>query len=761
MLNNIINIDLHIHSKASAYKEEKGFVDKETKENLPILFQALNERNINLFSITDHNRFDAELYKECTRIINDESNYSNVKGIVAGVEFDVLLEEGNNPCHIITIFDAKNNNDFDKIEEIINHNLLESKNSYYKRDDFEKILKKIGLNTLLIVHQKTSLDRKDKSQKSLSGSVNDPYIAIEIGYIHSLEYQKSGVEGILKDNLKKVDRNISLITGSDCHQWSYYPKHDKDSLYSMEKFTSMKCLPTFKGLLFSMTSPQTRINLIDKESKDSFINSFKLGDSVVELDKGINAIVGENGSGKSTLLKLLTGNNRETYVKSIAKKSKFELLGTLKKDHIWTVEQSEIVDKFREKKLFDSSYFNPINHMEFETLYTNYAKSLKGLIEDNIRKKEALDKIADLEFKIDIDKEKPTYYIQIDQNNLNVENTDIISERITNLKEVLIKLKTELDCGFYNDEQKEKLKNAYNSIKELYREILVLFYKKSNINIIKNCIAQECENYTNEINKNQTSLDNSISDYISKKNNFVNLIIDCIKLHRKEEIDLKKPKTVTNIVDKMSNGYIFRRIAKYHNLQVLDDFLSQMFVSKYKTLEKIEEITSKTEFTQAITGCTKINEIDNKWNENLKKFLDKYKEADQYILEASSKKREGGTLGEISLTYYKYHLNGQREMDVLFIDQPEDNLSNNHISKELITYLNNLRRTKQIIFVTHNPLLLINLDVDNVLKVDLINNELKCKYGCLEDEKSEILDYIANNMDGGKASIERRFKLYE
>lgn len=761
MLNNIINIDLHIHSKASSYKEEKGFVDNETKENLPILFKALNDNKINLFSITDHNRFDAELYKECTKIIDNESDYSNVKGIVAGVEFDVLLEEENKPCHIITIFDAKNNNDFDKIERIINNNLLRSKNASYKRDDFEKLLKKIGLNTLLIVHQKISLDRKDKSQRSLSGSVNDPYVAIEIGYIHSLEYQKSGVEGILKDNLKKVDRSISLITGSDCHQWSYYPKHDKDALYSVEKFTSMKCLPTFKGLLFSMTSPQTRINLIDKESKDSFINSFKLGDSIVELDKGINAIVGENGSGKSTLLKLLTGNNRETYVKSIAKKSKFELLETLKKDKVWVVEQSEIVDKFREKKLFDSSYFNPINHMEFESLYTNYAKSLKTLIEDNIRKKEALDKIANLEFEIDVDKEKPTYYIQIEQSDLNGEDTDAISERIINLREVLIKLKPELDCEFYNYKQREKLKYAYNLIKEIYREILALFYKKSNINTVKNCITQECEDYTNEINKYQTSLDNSISDYISRKNNFIRIIINCINLHSKEKIDLKKPKTVKNIVDKLSNGYIFRRIAKYHCLQVLDDFLAQMFVSKYRTLEKIKEITSKTEFTQAITGCTKINEIDNKWNENLKKFLDRYKEADQYILEAGSQKKEGGTLGEISLTYYKYHLNGQREMDVLFIDQPEDNLSNNHISKELITYLNNLRRTKQIIFVTHNPLLLINLDVDNVIKVDLMNNEIKCKYGCLEDEKSEILDYIANNMDGGKASIERRFKLYE
>ena len=57
MLSNIINVDLHIHSKASAYKEEDGFVDNEITENLPVLFRALNEKNINHFSITDHNRF--------------------------------------------------------------------------------------------------------------------------------------------------------------------------------------------------------------------------------------------------------------------------------------------------------------------------------------------------------------------------------------------------------------------------------------------------------------------------------------------------------------------------------------------------------------------------------------------------------------------------------------------------------------------------------------------------------------------------------
>ena len=51
IINCIINIDLHIHSKYSAYKEEKGYVDDS------------NEKNINLFSITDHNNFTFHLYE--------------------------------------------------------------------------------------------------------------------------------------------------------------------------------------------------------------------------------------------------------------------------------------------------------------------------------------------------------------------------------------------------------------------------------------------------------------------------------------------------------------------------------------------------------------------------------------------------------------------------------------------------------------------------------------------------------------------------
>lgn len=58
----MIKFDLHIHSSASAYKEDKAIVDNSTTANAECLLEKLNENNVTLFSITDHNRFNVELY---------------------------------------------------------------------------------------------------------------------------------------------------------------------------------------------------------------------------------------------------------------------------------------------------------------------------------------------------------------------------------------------------------------------------------------------------------------------------------------------------------------------------------------------------------------------------------------------------------------------------------------------------------------------------------------------------------------------------
>ena len=77
MINNNIKIDLHIHSAASAYKEDNEIVKDSTKENIHVLINQLLQRGINLFSFTDHNRFDNELFEFTKNYLKD--NKTNKK----------------------------------------------------------------------------------------------------------------------------------------------------------------------------------------------------------------------------------------------------------------------------------------------------------------------------------------------------------------------------------------------------------------------------------------------------------------------------------------------------------------------------------------------------------------------------------------------------------------------------------------------------------------------------------------------------------
>ena len=89
-------------------------------------------------------------------------------------------------------------------------------------------------------------------------------------------------------------------------------------------------------------------------------------------------------------------------------------------------------------------------------------------------------------------------------------------------------------------------------------------------------------------------------------------------------------------------------------------------------------------------------------------------------------------------------------------------ISNNKISNDLINYIEKIRDKKQVIIVTHNPLLVVNLDVDNVIHLTKNNDVIEVKNGSLEyeDENYSILDLVKENLDGGYDAIERRLKAY-
>lgn len=107
---------------------------------------------------------------------------------------------------------------------------------------------------------------------------------------------------------------------------------------------------------------------------------------------------------------------------------------------------------------------------------------------------------------------------------------------------------------------------------------------------------------------------------------------------------------------------------------------------------------------------------------------------------------------------------------LVVIDQPGDDVSQNRVASDLVDILKRMSsRGKQIILVTHKAELVVNLDVDNVIvfKEDE-KGDISVEYGALEYEGKgingttvNILNDVANILDGGVETIRRRWKRYD
>lgn len=116
----------------------------------------------------------------------------------------------------------------------------------------------------------------------------------------------------------------------------------------------------------------------------------------------------------------------------------------------------------------------------------------------------------------------------------------------------------------------------------------------------------------------------------------------------------------------------------------------------------------------------------------------------------------------------------------ILIDQPEDSLDNRAIYKELVQYIKQKKKSRQIILVTHNPNVVVSADAENVIvanqngKNSPNENEVKFHYvnGSLENSKSKndtiksileaqgIREHVCEILEGGKEAFEKREKKY-
>jgi len=211
---------------------------------------------------------------------------------------------------------------------------------------------------------------------------------------------------------------------------------------------------------------------------------------------------------------------------------------------------------------------------------------------------------------------------------------------------------------------------------------------------------------------------------------------------------------------------------EYEILQHKEDLID------FNMQKELEEI--KILFDVIVNGDFPLNTKTNK-KAAIKILLDDYF-IDYWETEYDGDKMGEMSTGKASFVILMLIVGLSSSKAPILIDQPEDNLDNRSITKDLVTkdlvmYLRDKKSERQIILVTHNPNVVVNADAENVIvanqkgqndketsspyKFDYINGAIENTKEYNETEKDllksmGIREHIAEIVEGGKDAFKKR-----
>ncbi len=351
-----ILLDMHMHSNYSKYKDKRRVKDMDAQSFVDVM----TKNKINLFSITDHNRFNSKLYDEIDKHIKD--NNLNLK-IINGVECDIKvnIENGTEDIvHMCLYFEDKVNRT--KLEETLEELYFDS--GKLKKVDFSELLNAIfelKSRFIIIPHgnkerglfnkdliKKLSLGEREEFHKyamykifnaydinpSFYDKNSDKYWASNF-FEKSREFNRlmptDDVEKIKKveseiskkfnqkdyvldsdiqaiyDYLIKYGSYFAYFSFSDWHNAEPYENNCNNFIFgsldnAFESFEMATLDPISRIITTTPDKYQIEINPSILNKIEFEIDGVKKS---IELSPGLNTIVGKRGSGKSLLISVI------------------------------------------------------------------------------------------------------------------------------------------------------------------------------------------------------------------------------------------------------------------------------------------------------------------------------------------------------------------------------------------------------------------------------------------------------------------------
>ena len=303
----------------------------------------------------------------------------------------------------------------------------------------------------------------------------------------------------------------------------------------------------------------------------------------------------------------------------------------------------------------------------------------------------------------------------------------------------------------YKDEEflnkfNEQTKKIIEEIQILKKLVILKEKKHAKIKKIIDCFAKAYNNQVDEIKKNNSDQQRLLSFQKKAKSHFEEMARKFFELKKSFNAICSEPMSIYfNDLKNPPKGMLEYRMKQ--EIVLTDEVITKLL----KIILKVPtSFKSLYKWVEDNNNDKKKNFDNEKLNEKLVKELVNY--VDVY---ADGKLYDKMSFGQKSIygINYKYKLSIN---DILFLDQPEDNLDNETIAKNILDLIN--RKNNQVFIVTHNANIGILSNPKTIIIADLNNKQSPYCEGYLVQSNNNDTEACLF-LEGGTNFLEQRYKI--
>lgn len=786
-----MRIDLHIHtdkSRTTKVNDYKGLFSIET------LKQKLIENKVEIFSLTDHNIINVEAYREYYACERPTDPF-----LLLGVELDIVVTLNGVPekdYHSLLVFNIAEVAEVERISRILEavYSTKGITDQFKRKLTIDEIVKAFPTEDFFFI------PHAGNSKSIVSGYKDKIQDAQRMVLLMQSAFEKvpekakhkynEGFDRILSDDFQARD-DLAYIDFSDNHNINKYPCVNRGDDGQYHQFWYIKGGKNFETLRLAFIDPKSRIKSTEEYKAISrssitldalkILQNKAMTANEIHFSPHLNVVVGGRSSGKSLLMFLLgekTGVIRkginDTY-RDVVEADKTLIKSRLDDDYKDTtaissnyiyINQGDIVRYFEHRDLVSlaSKSGKTAEYQATITLFLQHKNTLSETIRryldcyravhDGGTKKFILHKTTithifsksyvfllngdalglkygigqQLEesekllgrIEIDID------YLLKDKNLVFGDNDFTIIERfqqlLTRKKELL--------------KRNSSLVAKQLSFIKLAHEIVSDFNKAQSDEARAKRLAQE----------NKDRLIKEAKDYLFLLKQLENSCRNLQEFNytRTEKIPLNDD--IDLAVEVPSSGKIKDLILDGLNHS---DSAGSLFRNTLLLLRNIA--------ATKIYKSNKPADLEKKINSQLSHVMASLDKPQDYLDYKSGETSKNKSPGFNSEKYLELVLRNPKN-EIIFIDQPEDNLGNKFISDELVRIIREIKFSKQIFLVTHNPSIVVFGDAESIIIAENRDKIISYSQIVLEDKDAQKL--ICGILDGGEYVFDNRSRKY-